>query len=186
MKTFLKALLISTISIFLISCGGGGGGKSSDVAVLPPSSEYYVEAKINGVLKKFNGAVITQRYLESQSREIGITGWVGERSTPDGAFGIQLGSFIRGITLVPGTYQDARGAQVPAEVPIIASYTVANQSTFYSSVLGNFTVNITELNGTFTKGTFSGNIENMNNIGKNDVLSVTEGRFYAPHCTSNC
>jgi hypothetical protein len=184
MTTFLK-LFISTVSVFLISCGGGGGGgKSPDVAVVPASSEYYVEAKINGVLKKFNGAVITQRYLTFQNREIGITGWVGERGTPDGAFGIQLGSFQSGITLVPGTYQYNRDVQ--GNVPIIASYVIANESVFYSSVLRNFTVNITELNGTFAKGTFSGNIENMNKIGSNDVLSVTEGRFYAPHCTSNC
>jgi hypothetical protein len=100
MKTLLKFLLLGFASLILISCTDGGGSGSSDNA---QSGEYYFECKINGVLTKFNGAVENVRYLNSERREIGITGWLVEKSGLDGGFGIQLGRYQDGVVLTAST-----------------------------------------------------------------------------------
>jgi hypothetical protein len=168
MKTLLKFLLLGFASLILISCTDGGGSGSSDNA---QSGEYYFECKINGVLTKFNGAVENVRYLNSERREIGITGWLVEKSGLDGGFGIQLGRYQDGVVLTASTFTS----------PVNASYFLPKQNLFYSSLSQDFTVNISELNDTFVKGTFSGNLEY-----NGSVVTATEGRFYSPHCKINC
>jgi hypothetical protein len=168
MKTFFKILVLSVISLFLISCTDGGGSGGSNAS---QSGEYYFECKINGVLTKFNGAVENVRYLNSERREIDIAGWLGEKSGLDGGFDIQLGRYQDGIVLSARNYTS----------PVNASYFLPKQNLFYSALSQDFTVNISELNDTFVKGTFSGNLEY-----NGSVVTATEGRFYSPHCKINC
>jgi hypothetical protein len=167
-KTLFKFVFLSAVSLFLISCTDGVGFGSSDTS---QSSEYYFECKINGVLTKFNGAVENGRYLNSERREIGITGWLAEKSGLDGGFNIQLGRFQDGVILTTRTYTS----------PVNASYFLPKQNLFYSALSQDFTVDISELNDVFVKGTFSGNLEY-----NGSVVTATEGRFYSPHCKINC
>jgi hypothetical protein len=168
MKSLLNSLFLTIVSLFLISCTDGGSSSISDAA---QSGEYYFECKINGVLTKFNGAVENVRYLNSERREIGITGWLVEKSGLDGGFGIQLGRYQDGIALTTRTYTS----------PVNASYFLPKQNLFYSALSQDFVVNISELNDSYVKGTFSGNLEY-----NGSVVTATEGRFYSPHCKINC
>jgi hypothetical protein len=175
MKSLLNSLFLTIVSLFLISCTDGGSSSSSDAA---QSGEYYFECKINGELKKFNASVFSLRYPSFEKREIDFGGYANTKTgMGDVSFNIQIGQYISGVTLSTGTYA------FPGS-PIIASYVIPKQNSVYSSVLQSFEIDISELNDNFVKGTFSGVLQDLNNNG--GVISVTEGRFYAPHCKSNC
>ncbi len=174
-----KIILLFTIVFLFINCSSGGSSETT----ANTTSEYYFECKIDGVLKIFNSRLTSVRYLNSENKEIYFGGFSENSINVVPSFNIQIGSFLSGVVVIPKTYTEPANG-VPGN-GVLASY--ANGTTFlYSSVNSeprNFTVIISELNNTFVKGTFSGI---MKNSSTGLVVTVTEGKFYVKHCTSNC
>ncbi len=180
MKTlFSKIIILSFISFLFTNCSSSGGSDSTSTQ----ASEYYFECKIDGVLKTFNNRLTSLRYLNSENKEIDFGGFSENSINVVPSFNIQLGSFLSGVVIIPKTYTEPAN-NIPGN-GVLASY--ANGTTFlYSTVNSdpkNFTVIISELNNTFVKGTFSGIMKDSQT---GILVTVTEGRFYVKHCTSNC
>jgi hypothetical protein len=173
MKSLIsKIILISFVSFLFNSCSKGGSSGSSST----PTSVYYLECKIDGKLKTFNDRLLSQRYPSFGRKEIGIGGFTESSINAVPNLSIQIGHSQDDIILVAGTYTTSTH-----------SFDVAysNGNAFqYGNIDGNtFTVIITELNDTYVKGTFSGTLTDRISGG---TITITEGRFYVKHCTSNC
>jgi hypothetical protein len=175
MKTFISKITLLSLALFLfVNCSSGGSSDASATAT--PTSDYYFECKIDGVLKTFNYRLQTVRYPSFGRKEIGINGSSENSINTVPGFGINIGHAQDNIILVPGTFSNFSYVSV--------NYFNGSVFNYWNKNDGDLSVTISELNDTFVKGVFSGNLTSRD--GANTIITITEGRFYVKHCTSNC
>ncbi|HKO81257.1 MAG TPA: hypothetical protein VJU78_12715 [Chitinophagaceae bacterium] len=149
-----KFLFVSLAVITLASCK-----KDKDEA-----PAYHVSAKIDGVKKDFNTAVVAQKDGDAQTGfNVLITGVSGTSIFPM----LNLEIYDENAAITTKTYTAA------SNFGAYCAYSIDSQTGHESDL--DFSITVSSVTATDIKGTFSGKVED----GSGGIKTITEGSFSA-------
>lgn len=156
---FIQLVLLLSITVVSVSCK-----KENSNPIPTPPAVYYIKARLNGVPTEYT---------------IDAKGTIENKHFAASAFSSTSSNFpmfsmeIEDVeNIVVNNYSEENPA-----TNLIFRYAKVASETFYSQYGDekDFKINITEINGDYIKGIFSGTIRNSAN--NSESLTVSEGQF---------
>ena len=171
----MKKISIAILAFFIIlsSCK-----KDKD------DENFHVSFTVNGVNKTYTGFAVV--HMESISGSTTLTILGGNSATSfDDYMGIYIDNSPTSAAITAGQYED-----LSANFVVLSTYantgidyesglSVAEDAVFYNIPIANhFNVNITSMDGSTAKGTFSGDYYADGDVQSGTKLTITNGDFY--------